>query len=482
MKYLKELLYKVPIEVLVGNTEIAVNDLCFDSRDVAEKTVFIALKGSSIDGHQFIQTAIKKGASVIVCEVLPEKFEETIIYVQVGNAHLALGIMAANFFDNPSKKLNLVGVTGTNGKTTVATLLHDLFKHQGYAAGLLSTVVIKYLDFSLEATHTTPDPIKINTHLKQMVDGGVTHCFMEVSSHGIAQNRISGLQFSGGIFTNLTHDHLDYHKTFEEYRNIKKVFFDELPSAAFALTNIDDKNGHFMLQNTKAKQYSYALSQYADYNVKILESQLSGMLLKIDQQEVWTTLVGKFNALNLMAVFATSKLLGLETLDVLKQISELKSVPGRFQLFHSKNKITVIVDYAHTPDALQNTIKTINEIRTRNEMLITVVGCGGDRDREKRPLMGQAATVGSDKVIFTSDNPRNESPTSIIEEIMGGVSAENFKKILKVTQREEAIAVASKMCQKGDIVLIAGKGHEDYQEVNGEKIPFDDYQIAKKYF
>ncbi len=482
MKSLKELLYKVPIEAIVGKTDLAITSLCFDSREVKKNMLFFALKGVSFDGHQFIDIAIKKGASVIVCEILPELFNDAVVYVQVANAHIALGIIAANFFDNPSSHLKLIGVTGTNGKTTIATLLFSLFKEQGHASGLLSTVAVRYNNFSEQATHTTPDPIQINAYLKKMLAEGVTHCFMEVSSHGIAQNRISGLYFSGGIFTNLTHDHLDYHKNFDNYRNIKKVFFDQLPKEAFALTNIDDKNGRFMLQNTKAKKYTYALSQYADFNVKILESQLSGMLLKLDQQEVWTTLVGKFNALNLTAVFSASKLLGIETLEVLKQISRLKSVPGRFQLLHSNDAITVIIDYAHTPDALQNTLKTINEIRTKNETLITVVGCGGNRDRAKRPLMGKAAAAGSDKVIFTSDNPRNENPGVIIEEMIEGVSPENYKKVLKVTLREEAIAVAKQMCQKGDIVLIAGKGHEDYQEIEGKRIPFDDYLIAQKIF
>ncbi len=482
MKNLKELLYKVPIEGVSGGMEIPVTALCFDSRKVTKNSAFVALKGSVVDGHHFINTAIEKGASTIVCEHFPESMVKEVTYVQVTNAHRALGIMADHFFDHPSRKLSLVGVTGTNGKTTIATLLYTLFKQQGYESGLLSTVAIRYSEFTVQATHTTPDPIEINTHLQKMLAAGVTHCFMEVSSHGIAQNRISGLHFSGGIFTNLTHDHLDYHKTFEDYRNIKKVFFDELPKEAFALTNIDDKNGRFMLQNTKAKHYSYALTQFGDFNVKILENHLSGMLLKIDQHEVWTSLVGKFNALNLMAVFATSKLLGLETLDILRQISQLQSVPGRFQLLHAKNNVTVVVDYAHTPDALKNTLNTINEMRTKNESLITVVGCGGNRDRDKRPMIGHEAAIGSDKVIFTSDNPRDEDPTAIINEIIGGVAAEDYKKVVKITQREEAIAVASQLSQKGDIVLIAGKGHEDYQEINGKKMPFDDYQIAQKYF
>lgn len=482
MKLLRELLYKVGIESIVGQTDTMIHALCFDSRAVNTGSLFVALKGVQVDGHQFIDKAVDQGAIAVVCETLPENLPQNVVLVQVDNAHRALGIMAANFFSHPSKKLKLVGVTGTNGKTSIASLLYRLFERLGYASGLFSTVVVKYLNHEIPATHTTPDPIQMNRVLNDMVAAGVTHCFMEVSSHGIAQNRISGLHFTGGVFTNLTHDHLDYHNTFSEYRDTKKIFFDHLPETAFALTNLDDKNGRYMLQNTKARKMGYALSQDADFMVKVLESQFSGMLIKIAEQEVWTALIGKFNALNLAAVYGVSKLLGENTLEVLKEISALKSVPGRFQILRGANGVIVIIDYSHTPDSLYQVLKTINEIRTKNEQLITVIGCGGDRDREKRPKMGQVAAAQSDTVIFTSDNPRNEDPGMIIRDMIDGVVAEDHKKVLQVTLRAEAIAVASQLCQKGDIVLIAGKGHENYQEINGKKFPFDDFKMAQEIF
>ena len=376
----------------------------------------------------------------------------------------------------------MVGVTGTNGKTSVVWLLHELFSNLGFTCGLISTVKIKFLNKEFKNKHTTPDPISINNYLRQMVDLGLKYCFMEVSSHGISQNRIEGLEFSGGVFTNISHDHLDYHGSFKNYRDVKKQFFDILTKNAFALTNLDDKNGLFMLQNTKAKKYSYSTKQDADYKLKILECQFSGMLLKIQNKEVWTNLVGNFNSQNLLAVFAVADIFNVPKLSALKSISRLKSVEGRFETFISKDDITVIIDYAHTPDALEKILQTINSIRTRNETFIVLIGCGGNRDREKRPVMGQIASELCDKVIFTSDNPRYEDPTKIISEMMKGVAAENFKKILKITIRKEAITMAKKLVRQGDIVLIAGKGHESYQEIKGNLYPFNDLKIAQQIF
>ena len=400
----------------------------------------------------------------------------------VKNTSKALGIIASNCYDNPSQKIDLIGITGTNGKTSIASLLYQLFTKQGYDCGLLSTVNIQYGDKIYKNSNTTPDSIVLNEHLNNMVKLGITHCFMEVSSHGIDQYRTEALEFSGGVFTNLTHDHLDYHGNFKNYRDTKKSFFDALPKNAFALTNVDDKNGAFMLQNTKAKKYTYSVKQNADYKAKLLECQFSGMLIRIKNQEVWTGLVGNFNVQNLLAVYAVAELFEVPQLNILKQISCLKSVEGRFQTFQTPKDITVIIDYAHTPDALENVLQTINKIRTRNETLVTLLGCGGDRDQEKRPLMGQKAAIYSDKVIFTSDNPRDEDPKQIISQMIGGVSQEHFKKILKITLREEAISMAAKLARNGDIVLIAGKGHETYQEIHGKHYPFSDLKIAKKIF
>src|SRR5690606_38905040 len=385
------------------------------------------------------------------------------------------------YYEEPSANLKLVGVTGTNGKTTVATLLYHLFKKAGYKVGLLSTVKILVDKKEYKATHTTPDSLTINRFLKEMNEAGVEFCFMEVSSHGIHQNRTEGLHFEGGIFTNLTHDHLDYHNTFAEYRDVKKSFFDRLPSKAFALVNIDDKNGLVMLQNTKARKYTYALKSYADYKAQILENQLGGLLLKVNDSEVWTRLIGNFNAYNILAIYATADLLGLEKVEILRLISDLESVSGRFQYFISDEKITAIVDYAHTPDALKNVLETINSIRTKNEELITVVGCGGDRDKAKRPVMGQIATALSTKVIFTSDNPRSEKPEAIIEAMEKGVEPQHFKKVLSITDRAQAIKTACQMAQPNDIILIAGKGHETYQEIKGERFDFDDYKTVKEF-
>lgn len=482
MKVLKDILYRVNMDAVVGSTAVAVNQLQFDSRKVELNDVFVAIRGTVADGHKFIKTAVDKGALVVVCEDLPETIVNGVTYVQVADTKRALAYMAANYYENPSTKLKLVGVTGTNGKTTIATLLYDLFTKAGYKVGLLSTVKVMVGEESFDAIRTTPDSITINSYLKQMNDAGVEFCFMEVSSHGIDQHRTTALEFAGGIFTNLSHDHLDYHKDFAEYRDVKKRFFDELPPSAFALTNADDKNGPVMLQNTKAKKYTYALKSYADYKAQILENQFTGLLLKINDQEVWTKLIGNFNAYNILAIYAAAELLGLDSMESLKLISELNSVNGRFQYVISpKEKITAIVDYAHTPDALKNVLETINSIRTKTEKLITVVGCGGDRDRTKRPKMGHIASALSTKVIFTSDNPRTEDPDKIIEEVEAGVEPQNFKKTMSVTNRKQAIKTAVQLAEKNDIILIAGKGHETYQEINNERFDFDDLKIVNEF-
>ena len=479
MNSLKDILYKVSINAVVGSTDVQVNTIQFNSRAVKENDVFVAIKGSATDGHRYIESAIRQGAIAVVCETLPETTIEGVTYLEVTNSSVALAIMASNYYGNPSENLKLVGVTGTNGKTTIATLLYQLFKNAGYKVGLLSTVVVKVDDIDYKATHTTPDSLTINRYLKEMNNEGVEFCFMEVSSHGIHQKRTEGLHFEGGIFTNLTHDHLDYHDTFAEYRDVKKSFFDSLSKNAFALTNGDDKNGSIMLQNTKAKQYKYDLKSYADYKAQILENQFGGLLLKLNDSEVWTKLIGNFNAYNVLAIFATAELLGLEKQEILRLISELESVSGRFQYLISKQKITAIVDYAHTPDALKNVLETINSIRTKNEELITVVGCGGDRDTAKRPKMGHIASALSTKVVFTSDNPRSEPPETIIEAIEKGVEPQHFKKVLSITDRKQAIKTACQMAQPGDIILIAGKGHETYQEIKGERFDFDDYKTVE---
>ena len=480
MIVLKDILYKVTLNTVVGTTNVGVSAIDFDSRNIKSGYVFVAVKGTVSDGHQYIETAIKQGAVAVVCETMPENCVEGVTYVEVANSSKALAMMASNFYGNPSENLKLVGVTGTNGKTTVASLLYQLFKKAGYKVGLLSTVKIMVDTKEYKATHTTPDSLTINKYLKEMNVEGVEFCFMEVSSHGIHQHRTEGLRFEGGIFTNLTHDHLDYHNTFSEYRDVKKSFFDALPEKAFALVNSDDKNGLVMLQNTKARKYTYALKSYADYKSQILENQFGGLLLKINDAEVWTRLIGNFNAYNILAIYATADLLGLEKVEILRLISELESVSGRFQYTISTEKITAIVDYAHTPDALKNVLETINSIRTKNEELITVVGCGGDRDTTKRPKMGHIASVLSTKVIFTSDNPRSEEPETILKEIEKGVEPQNYKKTLTITDRLQAIKTACQMAQPNDIILIAGKGHETYQEIKGKRFDFDDFKIVQE--
>nr|WP_315150663.1 UDP-N-acetylmuramoyl-L-alanyl-D-glutamate--2,6-diaminopimelate ligase [uncultured Flavobacterium sp.] len=480
MSVLKDILYKVAIESVTGSTEIAVNQLHFDSRKIEANDAFVAIRGTISDGHDFIEKAIGLGATAVICDTLPENLMNGVTYVCVKDTNAALAFMAANFYDNPSQKLKLVGITGTNGKTTIASLLYQLFKKAGFKVGLLSTVKILVDNEEHKATHTTPDSITINYFLNEMIEAGVEYCFMEVSSHGIHQKRTEALHFRGGIFTNLSHDHLDYHPTFAEYRDVKKSFFDHLPNTAFALTNSDDKNGLVMLQNTSARKLTYALKTYADYKAQILENQLSGLLLKVNGNEVWVKLIGTFNAYNLLAIYGTAVELGLDSFEVLRLMSELESVSGRFQYIVSNTNITAIVDYAHTPDALENVLNTINDVRTNNEQLITVVGCGGNRDTAKRPVMANIATELSDKVILTSDNPRNEEPETIIHEMEKGVQAQNFKKVLSITDRLQAIKTACQLAQPNDIILIAGKGHETYQEIKGVRHDFDDMKNVKE--
>lgn len=480
MIQLKDILYKVTLDSVVGSTSVSINNLDFDSRNISIDDVFIAVPGTKVDGHEYIDKAVKQGAIAIICENFPTDFINGVTYVKVASSSQALAVMASNYYGVPSQNLKLIGITGTNGKTTVATLLYQLFKKAGYKVGLISTVKVMIDNDEHKATHTTPDSLTINRYLQEMNNEGVEYCFMEVSSHGIHQNRTEGLEFEGGIFTNLSHDHLDYHKTFSEYRDVKKVFFDKLSPKAFALVNVDDKNGLFMLQNTKAKKFTYALKTYADYKAQILENEFGGLLLKLNNSEVWTRLIGSFNAYNLTAIYGTADLLGLEKDEILRLISELESVSGRFQYLVSDEKITAIIDYAHTPDALKNVLETINSIRTRNEELITVVGCGGDRDKEKRPKMGHIASALSTKVIFTSDNPRSEVPETIIEEMEKGVEPLNFKKTMSIVDRKQAIKTACQLAKPNDIILIAGKGHETYQDINGKRTDFNDFKIAKE--
>ncbi len=477
---LKDILYGVSLSAVSGNTNVMVNAIAFDSRKVGLDDVFVAIKGTVTDGHKFIEQVVAAGAKAIICEELPSAMVNGVVYVEVDNGNKALAIMASNYYGNPSKNLKLIGITGTNGKTTISSLLYQLFKKAGFKVGLISTIKIMVDDNVYTTSHTTPDALTINYHMHLMNEVGVEYCFMEVSSHGIHQKRTEGLVFAGAIFTNLSHDHLDYHKTFAEYRDTKKILFDKLPKSAFALTNIDDKNGLVMLQNTKARKFTYALKSYADYRAQILENQFNGQLLKIDGDEVWSRLIGDFNAYNMLAIYATADLLGLEKLEILRLLSELENVDGRFQYFISKEKITAIVDYAHTPDALKNVLITINALRTGNEKVITVVGCGGDRDKSKRPVMGHIATELSNQAIFTSDNPRTESPAQIIEDMEAGVEAQNVRKVLAIENREQAIKTACQLAEASDIILIAGKGHETYQETNGVRVDFDDYKKVKE--
>ncbi|MFY8066589.1 MAG: UDP-N-acetylmuramoyl-L-alanyl-D-glutamate--2,6-diaminopimelate ligase [Flavobacterium sp.] len=478
MKQLKDILYKVGIEAVHGATDITISKIEFDSRKIELNDVFVAIRGTLSDGHDYIEKALSLGAIAVVCEEFPSVIVNGVTYVKVKDSNEALAFLAANYYDNPSENIKLVGVTGTNGKTTIASLLYQLFKKAGYKVGLLSTVKIMVDTEEFKATHTTPDSLTLNYYLDQMIQDGCEFCFMEVSSHGVHQKRTEALRFTGGVFTNLSHDHLDYHNTFAEYRDVKKSFFDSLSKDAFAITNIDDKNGLVMLQNTKAKKLSYALKSYADYKAQILENQLTGLLLKINDNEVWVKLIGSFNAYNLLAIYGVAVELGIKNDEALRLLSELESVSGRFQFIVSDSKITAIVDYAHTPDALENVLKTIEDIRTKNEQLITVVGCGGDRDKTKRPIMANIASSMSDKAIFTSDNPRTENPETIIEEMEKGVEPQNFKKTISILDRKQAIKTACQLANPNDIILIAGKGHETYQEINGVRHDFDDLQIV----
>lgn len=482
MKTVSQLISNLSTKRVIGDINITVLHLTYDSRNVGEGSLFFAVKGTQADGHTFIQSVIEKGAAAIVCEELPTHIDETVTYIQVEHTTAAMALMASSFYDHPSSKLNLVAVTGTNGKTTVATLLFKLFRSFGHHVGLLSTVQNQIDDTIIPSTHTTPDSIRINELLEIMVDSGCEYCFMEASSHAIDQNRIAGLHFAGTVFNNITHDHLDYHLTFDNYIKAKKKLFDDVNEDAFALTNKDDKNGMVMLQNTRAARYTYSLSSMADFKAKIVESDFNGMLLNIDGDEAWFRLVGHFNAYNLLAVYGTAFLLGKNKLDIIRHLSSLESVKGRFDYVRSTNGIIAIVDYAHTPDALQNVLTTINELRTSNEQLITVVGCGGNRDAAKRPIMADVATELSGKVIFTSDNPRNEDPEAILDDMQKGVKPIHFKKTLRISDRKEAIKTAVAMAQKGDIILIAGKGHENYQEIKGVKHHFDDKETVTDFF
>ncbi len=482
MKNLAELLNRVLEVQIVGNKNCAVEALAFDSRKVTPGTLFAALTGSAVDGHLFIPAAIKSGAVAILCEILPEHLDPTITYIQTSKVSFVFGQISSNFFGNPSEHLKIVGITGTNGKTTTATLLYRLYRELGHKVGLLSTVCNYIDDQPVVATHTTPDPLQIQQLMSAMLEAGCTYCFMEVSSHAIDQDRVAGIQFDGGVFSNLTHDHLDYHKTFAEYRNAKKKFFDNLSETALAITNLDDKNGMFMLQNTKAKKLTYAVKTLADFKVKVLESHFDGMLISLDGTEVWTHFVGNFNASNLLSVYSTALSLGADREEVLRIISLLKPVDGRFETFKSSMGIFAVVDYAHTPDAIKNVLGAINEVRTGNETLITVVGAGGDRDKTKRPEMAFEAAQASTKVILTSDNPRSEDPEVIISEMLAGVPPNKSAQVMCITNRKEAIRTACIMAKPGDIILIAGKGHEDYQEIKGVKHHFDDREVVREIF
>ncbi|MDX2002658.1 MAG: UDP-N-acetylmuramoyl-L-alanyl-D-glutamate--2,6-diaminopimelate ligase [Chitinophagales bacterium] len=478
MKQLKDILYKVNLLDVIGSTAIDIQKVTFDSRQVEAGCLFVAVSGTQVDGHHFIQQAIDKGAKAILCEQLPNEFQQQISYIRVQNSARALAFVAENFYDNPSEKLKIVAVTGTNGKTTTATLLYRLFRELGYSVGLLSTVENKINEATIPATHTTPDPIQLSSLLADMVDAGCEYAFMEASSHAIHQHRVAALQLTGAVFTNITHDHLDYHGTFDAYIAAKKQLFDELPASAFALVNLDDKRGRVMVQNTKGKVQTYSLSRIADFKGRIIESSFSGLIMDVDGQELYTKLIGEFNAYNVMAIYAVAVLLGIPKVEALGAISQLNTAEGRFDYISTpKRKIIGIVDYAHTPDALKKVLDTIKAIRTGNEQLITVVGCGGNRDREKRPLMARIASELSNKVVLTSDNPRNEEPEAILDEMYAGLTPNLSRHVLRIVDRKEAIRTACQLAGHGDIILLAGKGHEKYQEIKGVKYPFDDKQI-----
>jgi len=475
---LKDIIQGIDCE-LRGSAEVDVKDIQFDSRKVAEGTLFVAQPGTKVDGHAFIAASVKAGAVAVVCQHVPEDAKEGVVYVVVEDSSKALGMMAANFYGHPSRGLKLVGITGTNGKTTTVTLLHRMFRQLGHHVGLVSTIVNKIDEEELPTGHTTPDALELNQLLRRMVDAGCDYCFMEVSSHAVVQHRIAGVEFAGGIFSNITHDHLDFHKTMANYIAAKKGFFDSLPKEAWALVNIDDKNGRVMVQNTRARVSTYALNQMADFHCKVLEESFEGMHLQIGDKEIWCRLVGRFNAYNLTAIYAAAVLCGASEDEVARQLSTLQPAPGRFQ-YVSGRGITAIVDYAHTPDALQNVISTIEAIRRPTQQLITVVGCGGDRDRTKRPEMAQIASRGSDKLVLTSDNPRTEKPESILDDMEAGLTPQELSHTVRITDRRQAIRTACMMAREGDIILIAGKGHEKYQEVNGVRSHFDDVEEVEK--
>lgn len=477
---INDILKQCNIIEVIGDDNRLISGVAFDSRKCSEEMAFFAIRGTQVDGHNFITKVIEQGCKVIVCEQIPETITDNVTYYVVDNTAKSLGYAASEFYDRPSEKLRLVGVTGTNGKTTIATLLYRLFYNAGYPCGLLSTIENRINDIVVPSTHTTGDQLEINEMLSRMVEAGCEYAFMEVSSHAIDQDRIAGLRFEGGIFTNLTHDHLDYHKTVAAYRDAKKKFFDNLPTKAFALTNLDDKNGMVMLQNSKAIKKSYSLKTDADFKGIVMESYFDGMEMKVNGKNISTLLVGRFNASNLLAIFGAASLLGMNDDELLKEISKLQSASGRFQMVHSESGIIGIVDYAHTPDALKNVLDTINDIRTHNETLITVAGAGGNRDAAKRPEMAEAAVTRSERLIITSDNPRNEDPDEIIRQMRAGVGGEHYNKVLCITDRREAIRTAVALAKKGDIILVAGKGHENYQEIKGVKHHFDDVEELTK--
>ena len=466
-----------PLTAVDGNPEV--RDVCFDSRKAGEGSCFVAQVGTHVDGHDYIGTAVKQGAVAVVCQRMPESRQEGVVYVVVENSDVALGVMADNFYGHPSRRLKLVGITGTNGKTTTVTLLHRLFRAHGCKAGLLSTIVNRIDDEEVPSTHTTPDALELNSLLHRMVEAGCEYAFMEVSSHSIVQNRIAGLTFAGGIFSNLTHDHLDFHKTMANYIAAKKMFFDNLPAGAFALVNIDDRNGRVMVQNTRADVRTYSLQRMADFRCKVVEETFQGLQLELNGHEVWTRLVGRFNAYNLTAIYGTAVLLGVAEDEALRLLSTLEAAEGRFQYVSGHGR-TAIVDYAHTPDALENVLAAINDIRRKGQMLITVVGCGGDRDTTKRPEMAKIASTMSDRLVLTSDNPRTEDPERILDDMEQGLSPEEKSQAVRITDRRQAIKTAVMMAQEGDIILVAGKGHEKYQDVNGVKHHFDDKEELEK--
>jgi UDP-N-acetylmuramoyl-L-alanyl-D-glutamate--2,6-diaminopimelate ligase len=482
VKRLEDILKRVATISIKGNTEKSVSEIIFDSRKAKTGSLFVAVRGTQVDGHDFLESAIQKGSDMIVCETLPETLNDAVTYIQVSDSAAALGQMASNFYENPSSKIKLVGVTGTNGKTTTVTLLYRLFEDLGYKVGLLSTVENIIAGQVIPSTHTTPDAVQINALIDEMVNSGCEYAFMEVSSHAIHQHRITGLTFTGGLFTNISHDHLDYHKTFKAYIKAKKMFFDILESSAFALTNIDDRNGLVMLQNTKARKLTYGLRRPADFKAKIIENSLTGLYLELDKQELFARLIGEFNAYNLLSVYSVAVLLEQEKFEVLQSLSKLKSAEGRFDYVMSKDQsITAIVDYAHTPDALEKVLSTIDKLKSGNTKVITVVGCGGDRDKKKRPLMAKVACDYSHQVILTSDNPRSEEPEAILKDMEAGIPPYATQKSITITNRKEAIKVACKLAQPEDIILIAGKGHEKYQEIKGVKHDFDDKAVLKEF-